>query len=93
MKEFIFVFILITIISVFGYFLLFYGGYKSELESSRNLYLTLGEILMWPWFLVNIAEKYINFKNDTLEFSVFWIFQYAGYLILFYLIKWIKIKV
>jgi len=90
MKKFIGMFVIITIISIIGYLLLFYGGHKSEEEGSRNIYLILGEILMWPWFVVNLIQKYITVKNSNIEFAMFWIVQYAGYLLLFYFTEKIK---
>lgn len=85
MKKLIITLIIITIISVIGYSLVMYGGHLSQGEGTRNIFLVIGELLMWPWLVLDSVQTYINPENKVLGFYSAWIFQYVGYLILFYL--------
>lgn len=93
MKRFILTLIIITVISVIGYSLVFYGGHLSQAEGTSNLFLVLGELLMWPWVVLDSVQKYINPENKVLGLFSAWISQYVGYLLLFYIGYLLKSKV
>ena len=83
-------FFLITLISAVGYASLFYGGHISESKVGINAYLLVGEVLMWPWLLLDFMQGYFSPQKNNLELYSSWFFQYISYFFVFFLIRKIK---
>lgn len=78
-------FLLITMTSVLGYFLLLYGANLSEVTKEKNIYLFIGEVLMWPLALLDWMQSYLYPDRKSLEFYSSILCQYISYFLMFYL--------
>lgn len=89
--------IAVAIFTCVGFYSLAYGATEFESTGQMNIFLIIGKILLWPWYLWGMIRSFIFPEQKINSFLSIEISQILGYFLLFYILdkiygKWGEIK-
>lgn len=87
LRGFLIDFTVITLISFVGCIILFYGAHNSEISGKSNVYLIIGKVLMWPWFILEMIQEWLFPEKNRPDIYSAMMFQYGVYFFVCYLLR------
>ena len=89
--------IAVAIFTCVGFYFLAYGATEFEFTRQMNIFLIIGKILLWPWYLWVTIRSFIFPEQKINSFLSIEVSQVFGYFLLFYVFdkiykRWKKFK-